>query len=264
MSRIPSYRHLSPGNDMDTRQETEKGQSFDPSTQGAPAPEKAGLFEDFIEIFYAPSQVFTRRQNGAYGMMLLIVSVIAAAFAFTSRAVTAAIFDVEFTRRAAEQMAKNPQITQDMVNSMRPMQENIAMVGGYIGTPIIILIVAFLAWLAAKVVSAKISWNQAMAIVTLAWIPRLLQGLVNTVQALLMDTTSITTMHDVGFSPARFMGDDTSSKVLSIVSRFDVFTLWTTVLIGIGIAIMAKAPRSKGYMAAGLVWLVGTTMAFFG
>ena len=40
-----------------------------------PGPSKAGLWEDFVDIFYAPSSVFARRADGKFGLALLFLIV---------------------------------------------------------------------------------------------------------------------------------------------------------------------------------------------
>jgi hypothetical protein len=228
-----------------------------PTVPMAPTPDKASVFEDFIDIFYAPANVFARREKSGYGMQLLIISVVAALFAYATRAITAQIFDVEFQRAAAKAIAANPQLTMDQMNSMRGIQEKVATIGGYIATPIIVWVLALLTWLAAKAVSAKITYQQAALIVTLAWIPRLVGMLVMTVQGLLMDTSTITNMFAVMLSPARFMNADTvNPKVLALTGNLEVFGIWYAVLVGIGIAVIGKVPRSQGYTAAAIVFVL--------
>jgi len=228
-----------------------------PTQPMLPTYEKASVFEDFIDIFYAPANVFARRAASGYGMQLFIVSVLAALFAFATRGITSQIFDVEFQRGAAKAIAANPRITLDQMNSMRGVQEKMVMVGGYIFTPIGVFLMAFFTWLAAKAVSAKITYQQAALIVTLAWIPRLVGALVMTVQGLLMDTSTITSMFSVMWSPARFMDAETvSPKVLGLVGNLEVFSIWYTILVGIGIAVIGKVPRSQGYTAAAIVFVL--------
>ena len=233
-----------------------------PSAEGPtapmnPSPEKSSVFEDFIDIFYAPASVFARREKSGYGMQLLIVCVLAALFAFATRSISAQIFDVEFQRGVAKAMAQNPQITMDQMNSMRGIQEKIFGFASYIFTPIGVFILALFTWVAAKIVSAKIDYQQAVLIVTLAWVPRLLGQLVVTVQGLLMDPSTITSMYDVMLTPARFMDAETgNSKVIALVGNIEVFAIWYAVLVGIGIATIAKVPRSKGYTAAAIVFVV--------
>ena len=185
------------------RPATDSGSNLNPGAEMPPKPEKASLVEDFIDIFYAPSTVFSRRANASFWMPLLIITIVSAAFAFANRNVFSAIFDAEFQRGAAKAMAANPQITPDQMATMRGIQEKVAAAFGYIGTPIFIFVVSLIVWLSAKLVSAKMTYGQAVLIMTYAWIPRLVQGLLTTVQMLLLDTSSITSMHSFGFSPAR-------------------------------------------------------------
>jgi hypothetical protein len=227
-------------------------------------PDKASVFEDFIDIFYAPSNVFTRREKSGYGMQLLIVCVLAALFAFATRSISAQIFDVEFQRGAAKAIAQNPQITMDQMNNMRGIQEKIFGFASYIFTPLGIFILALFTWVSAKIVSAKLSYEQTVMIVTLAWVPRLVGQLVVTVQGLLMDTSTITSMYDVMVSPARFMNSETgNAKVIALLGNIEVFSIWYAVLVGIGIATIAKVPRSKGYAAAAIVFVVTSIPSLF-
>jgi len=228
-----------------------------PTAPMAPTPDKASVFEDFIDVFYAPANVFARREKSGYGMQLLIVCVLAALFTFANRAITSQIFDVEFQRGVAKAMAASPQITMDQMNSMRGIQEKVVSFGGYIGTPIIIFVLGFFTWLAAKVVSAKINYQQATLIVTLAWIPRLVGSLVMTVQGLLMDTSTITSMFAVTLSPARFMDPDAGNpKVFALIGNIEVFAIWYAVLVGIGIAVIGKVPRAQGYTATAIIFVL--------
>ena len=246
---------------METRPGTDRGASNDPNVP-SPTSEKASIVEDFIDIFYAPSTVFARREKGGFGLPLLIISALSAVFAFASRSVFSQIFDAEFARGAAKAMAKDPRVTQEMLDKMRPIQENVAMFFVYLGAPLAIFFTAIFIWLVAKVVSGKLSFGQSMVVSTFAWIPRMVGALLAVVQVLLMDTANATNVFSLGFSPARFMNPDTTNpKLFAIIGSFDVFALWQTVLIGIGIAVIAKLPRQKGYTAAAIIFVVLTLLS---
>jgi len=243
---------------METRPGTDRGAGYDPSVATTPS-EKSSLVEDFIDIFYAPSTVFARREKSGFWAHLLIVSVIAALFAFANRSVFEQIFDAEFQRGAAKAMAANPQITADMMATQRNISAKVAGFLQYIGAPFLIFIVAVLVWLVVRFTKARISYQQAVLIMTLAFVPRLIQYLLTTVQMLFMDTAAVTSMHTLSFSPARFMDPDTPNRfLLGLMGRLDLFTIWATILIGIGIAVMGKVPKARGLMFAGIVWLVAT------
>jgi len=247
---------------METRPETDRGASYDPGTNAPPPVEKASVVEDFIDIFYAPSKVFERRANSGFGLQLLIASVLFAGFAFASKSVFSQIFDAEFSRGMAKAMANNPKLTADMVSSMRPMQEKVASVFVYLGAPLTIFFTAILVWIAAKLLSGKLSFGQSMLVSTLAFIPRLVGSLVGVAQVVLMDTTQFTNRYSLSLTPARFMDPDaTNAKLFGLVGSLDVFAIWMAVLIGIGMAVVGKMPRNKGYLGAAIVFVVGTLLS---
>lgn len=245
---------------METRPGTDRGAAYDPNVPSTP-PERASLVEDFIDIFYAPSTVFARREKSGFWLPLGIITAISALFAFASRSVFSQIFDAEYSRGVAKAMAKDPRITQEMLDKMRPIQENVAAFFVYVGTPVAIFFTAFLLWLVAKLFSAKLTYAQTVLITTLAWIPRLVGGLLGVLQVLLMDTTNVTSPYALSFSPARFMNPDTmNGKLYAILGSFDLFAIWFAVLVGIGIAVVAKVPRSRGYAVSAIVFVVTTLL----
>ena len=245
---------------------TGAGASYTPDSGAMPPkPESTSLFEDFIDIFYAPSKVFARRATSSFWGPLLVITVVTAIFGFVNRDVASAIFDAEWNRAMVQVQAQNPQVTADQLAAMRGIQEKMVGFFSYIGTPIFIFFVALFVWLAAKMVSAKLTYGQAVLIMTLAWIPRLVQALLTTVQKLMMDTTTVTSMHSFGFSPARFMDPESTSKMLlAIAGRFDLFTIWLTILIGIGVAVIGNVSRARGFAAAAIVFVLGSLFPLFG
>lgn len=246
---------------METRPDTERGANYDSSVKSAP--EKASLVEDFIDIFYTPSTVYARREHSGFWTHLIVVALIAGLFAFANRGVFEQIFDAEWSRAAAR-MTADPRITQDILDQQRKVST--AMMGffQYIGTPIMILVVALVSWAVARIMSIKLTYGQLAMIVTLAFIPRLISFLLTTVQMLFMDTTTVTSYFALTMSPARFMDPDAPNRMmLGLMSRFDVFVLWSTVLIGIGVAVMGKVTRAKGLIVAGIVWLLATIPILF-
>jgi uncharacterized protein YneF (UPF0154 family) len=246
---------------METRPGTDRGAGFDPSVQGAPL-EQASVVEDFIDMFYAPSKVFARREKSGFWTHLLIITAISALFAFANRGIFQQIFEIEAQRSAAKMLADNPQITEEMLAQQQKIGGAVVGFVQYIGAPIRILFVGLLVWGAARVASAKITYGQAAMIMTLAFIPQLLSALLTTVQVLLTDTSTLQSFYSIGFSPARFMDPDTTNRaLLGFMSRLDVFILWTTVLIAIGIAVIGKVPRRRAAIAAGVVWLIPTLLS---
>jgi len=248
---------------METRSGTDRGASYDPSTTPPPA-EKSSVVEDFIDINYAPSTVFARRQNSGFGVQLLIVTVLAALFAVAMRSVMGQIADAEFAKQSAKMLAQNPQLTPEALQTGAKVQRALALFGSVVGTPIIIFVIGLVLWLSAKIVSAKITYKQAVLITTLAWVPRLIASLITTLQVVLTDTSNITAPFALSFSPARFMDPDANRMAYILAGNFDVFAIWYTVLLGIGVATIAKVSRGKGYAAAAIVFVVSSIPLLIG
>jgi hypothetical protein len=237
---------------------TDSGAGYTPGSEMPPKPEKSSLIEDFIDIFHAPSAVFSRRAMSGFWMPLLVVCIVGAAFAFANRGINSQIGDVEFSRASAA-AASDPRITPEMIAQQRAIMDKVMGFMSYIMTPVALFVLGFGVWLVAKIVKARVSYEQAVLIATFAWVPRLIEQLTVTVQALVMDTTAITNRWDVSLSAARFMDTaDTSVKLVALLGRIDVFTIWATILIAIGIATIGKVERSKGYIAAGTLFVLGT------
>lgn len=223
------------------------------------APDKASIVEDFIEIFYAPSKVFARRVTSGFGMHLLIVTILAAAFAFATRGITDQILDAQFDKQVEQVMKRNPQMTADQIESTRGMQKAFGNITFYIATPLALFILGFFIWLGAKIVSARLTYGQSVLIATLAWVPRLLGMLLTAVQGLLMDTASITNPFQLTLGPARLLDPDTANPATyAALGNLEPFGIWCYILIGIGIAVMGKVTRGRGLAVAAILFIIGS------
>ena len=81
--------------------------------------------------------------------------------------------------------------------------------------------------------------------------------IINALQGLLLSPESITGRYSVQIGPARFLDASTNPFVLTLLGGLDLFTIWVTVLLAIGLSVVARVPRSQAAIAAVAVWLVG-------
>jgi hypothetical protein len=223
----------------------------------SPSPSSAGLWEDFVDILYQPSAVFDRRREGKFGMALLVIVVVTTVLFFALRNGLAPVMDAEMAKQAAAMAAKNPQITPEQIAASQGMMEKFAVVGYVVFVPVGIVIIAALLWLAGKVVDAKVAFAAAMMIATYSWFPRIIEMILNAVQGLLLSPESITSRYSVQLGPARFFDSASTSPVLlTFLGGIDLFTIWTTALMAIGLSVVARVPRSRGVIAAVAIWFV--------
>jgi hypothetical protein len=224
----------------------------------------ASLWEDFIDIIVAPASVFRRRERGSWIIPLLIVTIAVAVIAFASRGVLQPVMDAEF-ERTADALRKNPQVTEDVIEKTRGFFEFTRTWGPIIFTPITIVVIGFMTWLVAKLVDSKQDFHAALVVASYAYVPRVVQFIANAVQGLVLKPDQLDGVVKLSFSPARFLDASTANPVLvQILNRFDLFTIWVTVLLAIGVYVTGRVTKNQAIFAGVLFWIVGSIPAILG
>jgi hypothetical protein len=229
------------------------------ATQTAPvATSHAAVWEDFIDIFYAPSAVFRRRENGNVFIPLAVITIICGALFYLNSGALQPVFDAEFDRQMAAVMRQNPNIPPEAVDRMRGFATRIQQVAMFVFIPCAILGVGFVSWIAGKLVDAKQSFRAALIVGAYAYSPRILDGVLHGLQGLFLDPAQLDGRFRLSFGVGRFLDPDTVSPLLlAVVGRIDVITIWITVLIAIGLCVTGRIPMRKAAIAAVIVWVVG-------
>ncbi len=230
----------------------------------APAPSKASLWEDFIDIFFQPAAVFERRREGQYGLALLVYIVATIVLYFALRNGIAPVMDAEMSKAAATMAAKNPNLTADQISSMTGSMEKFAGIGFAVFLPIVVFFTGALLWAVSRLVDAKEKFAVAMMIVTYSQIPRIVELVVNALQGLLLPPEQITSHYSVTLGIGRFLDASTNPFVMTLLGGIDLFTIWTLVLMAIGLSVVARIPRSKAAIAVVLVWLLSLVFPLIG
>jgi len=230
-----------------------------------PTAGNAGLWEDFVDIFYAPSAVYARRANSKFGLPLLVLVIAGVILFFLTKNAMQPIMDAEFARNSAMAMRKNPNLTAEQMSAGRGFFESLAPIFFALILTISVFGTGLVLWLVGKLFDAKESVVAAIMIATYAEVPRLVQILVNAAQALFMSPESLNAANSVGLNLARFMDPDRTSPVLiALGSRVDLFTIWVTVLLAIGLHVVGKIPKQQAGIAAAITWLVGALPGVLG
>jgi hypothetical protein len=158
-------------------------------------------------------------------------------------------------------LAKNPQLSSDQLSMGQNVMGKFAMYGSGVFLCIGVLISGVVVWVVSRIVGAKESFAVAMMIATYSQFPHLIDIISNAVQGLFLSPSSITSHYSVSLSPARFLDPDTSPFLLAVLGAIDVFTLWSVVLVGLGLYVTARIGKDRAAIAAALVWLVGLVPA---
>ena len=231
------------------------------STPATPAPQPS-FWEDVIDIFVSPAAVFRRREKSSVWPPMLFVALSIGVIFFATFNTLEPIFDAEYSRVAAKTIAKNPQITAEMMERGRGFQTAIVKYGIGVVMMVIMFVLGCVSWLVGKLFDSKQTFQAALVVAAWAYMPRILGTLLGGVQGLLMDPAKLTSQLSISLSPARFMDADTTNPMLyQLMGRFDLITIWVTVLLGIGFYVTGKVPKARAVVFAVLMWVIGSLPA---
>jgi len=229
------------------------------TTTSAP---KTSFWEDVIDIFVSPTAVFRRRQNSSPWAPMLFVAISIAIIFFVTFNTLEPIFDAEFSRIAARTIAKNPQITPEMMERGRGIQTSIARYGIGIIMLITMFVLGCVSWLVGKLFDSKQTFQAGLTVAAWSYMPRVLGALLGGIQGLLMDPANLTSQLSISLSPARFMdAEATNPLVYQFLGRFDLITIWVTVLLAIGLHVTGKVSKGKATVFGVVMWVVGALPA---
>lgn len=224
------------------------------------------VWEDLLELFYAPRAVFERRRTTpAFGLALFVFFLGVVGLTVAFKDLTAPIFDAEFQRGMARAMAKNPQLTPERMEAGKAFAQKFVVFGVGIYALVTPLLLGVVLWAAGKLVNSTAELGQSAMVATYAMFPRLLEAIVNAIQLLVLPESAITGRYSVSLGLGRFLDPEkTNLMLLGALGRVDVFTLWVTVLMVIGLAVMGRITVARAAIAGLVVWVVGLAPVVWG
>ncbi len=237
------------------------------SQTSAPPTEQSSLFEDFIDIVYAPAKVYARRATSGFWAPLLIISLFTGALFFGNYGTMESMLRGESDRRVAKMVEKDPsaetQIRERMA-AARGFEEVTTKVVGFVMMVPFVLIVALVVLGVGKAFDATLTYRAAAVITTWAYVPKVIEQLGIALQGILLDTSGLRGRYQLTLGVGRFLDPDTTTPwLLTFLGRIDLFTIWVTVLIGVGLSVIGRIPRARAMMAAGVIWVVGSAFALW-
>lgn len=227
----------------------------------ATAPKQPSVFEDFIDIFYAPRQVFARRKDGEFFLALVVVTLLTAAMGYLFYNLLEPAFSAMTDHAVAMAMKKNPQLKEEQMRAMRGFMEKSQAFGPIIGVPIAAIVGGLVLWVVAKFVDAKQTVGQAMTVSTYSMFPLLLSWIVMAVMALLVPADHVQGLQSYMLTPARFLNADTTNPgIIQGLMRIEPFTLWSAYITGVGVSETGRVSLAKGLTAAAILWVLATLL----
>jgi len=216
------------------------------------------VWEDFIDIFYAPSAVFARRGTGSFWVPLVVVTLAMGVLLYLLSGVLQPVFDAEFDRGMAVAMQRNPRLTPEAVDRFRRMAGIFGQVAGFLFVPLAIVCTGAALWVIGKLFEAKQTFRAALVVAAYSFVPKIVEIVVHGVEGLMLDPEQLNGRFRLSLGIGRFLNPDTTSPLLlAVVGRIDLFTIWVTVLLVIGLSVTGGISRARAFMAAPIIWAAG-------
>jgi hypothetical protein len=221
-------------------------------------PERASRWEDVVDIFYAPTHVFARRENDRGIRQILIIAVVSAWLFFAETGVLQPASDADFARQRETVAAGMPEVPAEDIEALRGTMRGVQVVLVLFTVPVFVLLVGGVTWLAGKAMGSQQRFQAAIVVAAYAYAPMVLKQASNILQGFVLEADALDGLNRVSAGPARFLDPDTTSEpVLAFAGAFDVFLLWQTALLAIGLSVTGRLSRLRAGLAAGAVWMAG-------
>jgi hypothetical protein len=222
-----------------------------------PAAPQASLWEDFIDIFTSPRQVFARRTGSGFALPLIILTVLFAILVIGTKPLVQTAIDAEMARGMAKAIKAHPEAAAQ-IQQGQAMGDKIGMyfiIGIF---PIMAMLTGFVLWLVGKIFDGKEDAGTAMMVATYAFFPKILGVIAGAAIAYFSNPERLNGMARLTLGVGALFDPETASPVLmAMVTRLDVFTIWETILLAIGLQVTGKVSKTNSYVAAAIVWLIG-------
>ncbi|MGZ5473791.1 MAG: YIP1 family protein, partial [Thermoanaerobaculia bacterium] len=118
-------------------------------------------------------------------------------------------------------------------------------------------VLALILFGAFRLMGADVGYKQALSATLYAWVPLTLFSILSTIVIVMRGNVDPTHMATIVKSNPAFLVDMQAQPVLySLLASFDVFTIWTIVLLVFGFAAASKFSRAKSAAIIVSLWIV--------
>ena len=228
------------------------------SPPSPPPPDKQNVFSRIAGVLFAPAETFASiaRRPDILGPLLLIVII---GYATTAIVIPRMDFESIIAQQSEQMRKQNPNVSDEQLAQIEKFTRASGKVFGWI-TPLMMIawyaIVAGALLLAFRLMGGEGTFKQAFSATLYSWMPLLLFGIILTVVVLARGTFDPITAATIVKSNPAFLVDFKEQPVLfSLLSAFDVFTIWTIVLLIFGFSALSKLSRAKSAAIVITLWL---------
>jgi hypothetical protein len=209
-------------------------------------PQKSARWEDVVDVYVSPRELFERRANDSWGTPFLILCAVLIVLHYVFLSANSAVIEAA----ALQNAPPDSDLTQ--VRQGARIMSYFGAVAIPIFTGLIIAWTALAIRLASAVLEPGTSWRQSFLIATFAMFVAIPQQFVVALLVMLKDGT--VRQADVSIGLLRFFSD--ADPILApVLTRVDLFAFWSAVLCTIGLITIVRMPRGKAIATAAIAWI---------
>lgn len=215
---------------------------------------RASRWEDFIDVFISPAELYRRRANESWTVPIITLAIVGLVLYYALMPVMMPLWQAAATINATPEQAA---AMQQNAGAMRTF----TMIGGIIApiaTAIMFLLMAGIAWAGSRMVSIDLRYKQALNVVTWAGFITIPQQIAIAVSVMLAtrNAEALHPLKHVNVGPLRFMNPESLPDVLvPLIGRIDVFAIWQLFVVAIGVQVLTGASRGAAIFVAALTWI---------
>jgi hypothetical protein len=220
------------------------------TTPEAP-PQETARWEDYIDVFVSPVELFDRRREAGWGHPLAVLLIASVALYYLLLPANTILM--------REAMANaDPQAAE----AMERFGNMFRLIGGLFvpfGLAFAILLRSGVLWAGGKVFDVALRFRAALLITTFASFVLLVQQVLTAGLVLYYQDRGLDPIRDLSFGVVRFLDYEALPPALvPLLGAVDVFSIWQAVLTGIGVYVIARTSRGQAAALAALVWLLSS------
>jgi hypothetical protein len=222
---------------------------------------KGSVFEDVLEVLWAPAKVFDRSRTKGVGMYILVLTAVTMVIVLATKGLIQPYIDANFDVQMQQMAARGTPMPPEAAAAAQKFAGYGFIATGVLMIPIGAVLTGVLVWIGGKVASAPFTFGQGMLIATLASVPRVLSFIATAVQGAMADPQSIRSFSDAALGAARFVDPvSTSPALMALLANVDAFNIWQLVIMAVGISVVGRVERSAGFVGAIVAWGLGVAL----
>ena len=226
-------------------------------------PSSEGAFARLVGVLFSPDETFAsiaRRPDWLVPLLLFMLLAVGGGIAVAQH--------VDFASTMREQMEERSQgkLTSDQIDAQVKISSAVAKVVAYcapVFTVVIYVIVAAIMMLVYRMIGGEGGFKQYFSITLYAWLPRTIQSVILAIILFVRSTpVAAGDLPTLVRSNLAFLVDPHDHKVLfALLSSFDLFSIWSLVLMAIGFAYVSRFSKAKSATVLGTTWLIWTGLS---